>query len=69
MKLMEQTMKHDVTKDEPDQRKTLERPRRPYVTPRLTDYGSLRQLTQSLASGTFSDATHMAASMCSGQCQ
>jgi hypothetical protein len=43
-------------------------PRRPYVPPRLTDYGSVVQLTRSLASGSFSDATHMSAANCSGNC-
>jgi hypothetical protein len=62
-------MKHDVTTDGPDHRKKRGGPRQPYVTPRLTEYGSIGQLTRSLASGTFNDATHMAASMCSGQCQ
>jgi hypothetical protein len=60
-------MKRDVATDNVDG-SYPNAPRRPYVAPRLTDYGSVVQLTRSLASGTFSDATHMAASMCSGQC-
>jgi len=60
-------MTHDAS-DGPE-RKKPERPRRRYVTPRLIDYGAIAQITRSLAQGSYQDATHMAASMCSGQCQ
>jgi hypothetical protein len=61
-------MKLDARTEGPEGKKP-EGPKRAWIAPRLTEYGSVAQLSRALATGTFKDAAHMASQGCQGQCQ